>query len=900
MRTSFIFALTLFFCTFGYAQTAPDKGLQDVLQKLAKYEETHPQEKVYLHLDKPYYSVGDDIWFKAYITVGQLNFLSALSKILYVELISPDNRIVQSLRLPVLSGLSIGDFQLADSLREGNYRIRAYTNWMRNFDEDFFFDKTIPVGNILTDQLLTYTDFTYSNNPGEHKVQADVLVTDLNAEPVINREATYEVELDSRQVARGKARTDTEGKLQISFANKQVFNLKSGRIKLNVKLSNDRIIPKTIPIKHTGHKHTIQFFPESGNLLAGVVNKVGFKVLQPDGKGAAAHGYISDNSGQRLADFRTDYAGMGNLVLIPEAEKTYTAHVTFADSSTTEVTLPPVLASGYVLAVNNAVEKAIYLQAATTPAQATGQTLSLIAQKNGQVFYAVKVRQEKPETGMSIDRSRLPSGVIQLTLMDEQMKPLAERLIFNLNRNDSLPVVLSADKKSYKPLEKVTAKLSAGTTGDSVRIGSFSVVVTDLGKVPVNDSIEDGILSSLLLSAELKGYIETPGYYFHGINERKIQQLDNLMLTQGWRRIAWNDLLSGNTPAIEHKPEQAMRISGTVVRGNGKPVPKARVTVLSTTAAGVVIDTVADNEGRFNFDRLIFYDSTKFVVQARDEKGRKNVEVLMDEVPRQVVGKNKNAPDVSVDVNQSMNDYLKSREQQFAELQKYGLLERGILLDEVTVTTKKEEPVVKHSNNLNGPGNADQVLTAKDLETCPTLEMCLQGRLMGVIFRGGVPYSTRSQNTPMQIVLDGMYMEEDALSMIPPADIETIEVLRTIGNTAIYGSMGGGGVLVITTKRGDGNYSRDLYVPGIVTYSPQGYYTVREFYSPDYSQPQEHQDMQDLRSTILWKPDIVTDKNGEAPFEFYTASDPGRYRILVEGIDASGRIARAVSYIEVK
>ena len=398
----------------------------------------------------------------------------------------------------------------------------------------------------------------------------------------------------------------------------------------------------------------------------------------------------------------------------------------------------------------------------------------------------------------------------------------------------------------------------------------------------------------------MKGYIETPGYYFHGISERKMQQLDNLMLTQGWRRIAWNDLLSGNTPAIQYKPEQAMRISGTVVRGNGQPVPKARVTVLSTTAAGVVIDTVADDEGRFNFDRLIFYDSTKFVVQARDEKGKKNVEVQMDEVPRQVVGKNKNAPDVSVDVNQSMNDYLKSREQQFAELQKYGLLERGILLDEVTVTTKKEEPKVRHSNNLNGPGNADQVLTAKDLETCPTLEMCLQGRLLGVIFRGGVPYSTRSQNTPMQIVLDGMYMEESALSMIPPADIETIEVLRTIGNTAIYGSMGSGGVLVITTKRGDGNYSRDLYVPGIVTYSPQGYYAVREFYSPDYSQPQEHQDMQDLRSTILWKPDIVTDKNGEASFEFHTASDPGRYRILVEGIDASGRIARSVSYIEVK
>ncbi len=900
MRTLFFFTVILIFCTAGYAQTAPDDGLPGVLQKLATYEKTHPQEKVYLHLDKPYYSVGDDIWFKAYITIGQLGFLSALSKIVYVELIGPDNRIVRSLRLPVLSGLSMGDFRLTDSLREGNYRIRAYTNWMRNFEEDFFFDKTIPVGNILTDKLFTYTDFTFTNHPGAHQVQADILVTELNGEPVVNREAVYEVELDSRQVARGKARTDTEGKLRLSFFNKQVFNLKSGQITLNVKLGNDQMVSKTIPIKHTGQKSTIQFFPESGHLLTGALNKIGFKALHPDGKGISAHGYLSDNSGQRVADFRTDYAGMGHVILVPEPGKVYTAHITFADSSTTEIALPKALTNGYLLSVNNALEKAIYLQSTTSPDQATGQTLSLIAQKNGQVFYAVKVKQAKPETGISIDRSQLPSGVIQLSLLDEQMKPVAERLIFNLNQNDQLRAVLSADKKSYKPREKVTAKLSAGTAGDSVRIGSFSVVVTDLGKVPIHDSTEDGILSSLLLSAELKGYIETPGYYFHGKNERRLQQLDNLMLTQGWRKIVWNDLLNGRTPAVPYKPEQAMRIGGTIVRRNGEPVPNARVTILSTTNMGTVMDTIANGEGRFNFDRLIFYDNTKFVVQARDEKGKKNVDILMDGIPRQVVGKNRNAPDVAVDINQSISDYLKNRDQQFTELQKYGLLERGILLDEVTIMEKSDKPLVEHSANLNGPGNADQVITAKDLGSCYTLEMCLQGRLMGVIFRGWVPYSTRSQDTPMRIILDGLYMEGSELSMIPPADIETIEVLRSFTNTAIYGSMGSGGVLVITTKRGNSSYSRDLFVPGIITYSPQGYYAVREFYAPDYSQPQQHPDMQDLRSTILWKPDIITDTNGEASFEFYTAGTPGRYRILAEGIDASGRMARTVSYIDVE
>lgn len=894
------FSLSVLFLsaiTCGYAQTSAGNDLQNVLQKLAEYEETYPQEKVYLHLDKPYYSVGDDIWFKAYVTVGQQNFLSALSSLVYVDLIGPDNRLVRSLRLPVLSGLSMGDFQLTDSLSEGSYRIRAYTSWMRNFDGDFFFDKTISVGNALTDKLLTYTDFTYGDT-GESNTAAAILVTDLKGQPVVNREVTYEVELGAQQVARGKTSTGPDGKLQISFSGKKA-DATDGRIRLNVQLTNQQSIAKVIPVKHTGQKSTMQFFPESGNLLAGVAGKVAFKALQPDGKGTAARGYIADNQGQRITDFQTDYAGMGQLTLFAEAGKTYTAHVTFADSSTTETALPSVLTSGYVLSVNNSVDKAVYLKTATTPAQATGQPLSVIAQKNGQVFYAARIKQAKPEAGMSIDRSALPSGVIQLTLMDEQMKPVAERLIFNLNQRDTLPVTVSADKKTYQPREKITMKLATGTTGDSLRVGSFSISVTDLAKMPVNDSTADGILSGLLLSPELKGYIETPGYYFNGMDRQKQQQLDNLMLTQGWRRIVWDDLMSGKVPAMQYQPEKSLSISGTITHRNGKPSSNTSVAVFSTTDMTSAMDTITDAEGRFNFDRLIFYDSTKFVVQVNDEKGKQKGDIRMDEVPRQEPGKNKNTPDVVVDVSQSIAGYLKSTERQFTELQKFGLMEQGIRLDEVTIVAKKPERLVERSANFNGPGNADQILTAKDLQFgCPSLETCLPGRLTGVIFKGGRPYSTRSSGAPMKVLMDGMEITD--LSMITPMDVQSIEVLRSAGYTAMYGMGGDAGVIVITTKSGPEGYTRDMFVPGIITYLPQGLYAARQYYAPDYSAPQEHADLRDLRSTIFWKPDVTTDDNGEASFEYYAANEPGRYRIVVEGIDAAGRIARSVSYTDVK
>ena len=99
--------LFLLFCMSGHAQTAPDNDLQALLQKLATYGETHPQEKVYLHMDKPYYSVGDDIWFKAYVTVGQQHLLSAMSGIVYVDLINPENLLLFHGSHPLFAQVSV-------------------------------------------------------------------------------------------------------------------------------------------------------------------------------------------------------------------------------------------------------------------------------------------------------------------------------------------------------------------------------------------------------------------------------------------------------------------------------------------------------------------------------------------------------------------------------------------------------------------------------------------------------------------------------------------------------------------------------------------------------------------------------------------------------------------------
>jgi uncharacterized protein YfaS (alpha-2-macroglobulin family) len=138
-----------------------DAPIEKLIGSLQHWSEANPQEKVYLHTDKPYYALGDTIWFKAYITIGSRHQLSALSGALYVDLINERDSIQQTLKLPVTAGMAIGDFVLSDTLNEGNYRLRSYTQWMRNAGEDYFFDRTFMVGNAFNNEVVAKVDYQY-------------------------------------------------------------------------------------------------------------------------------------------------------------------------------------------------------------------------------------------------------------------------------------------------------------------------------------------------------------------------------------------------------------------------------------------------------------------------------------------------------------------------------------------------------------------------------------------------------------------------------------------------------------------------------------------------------------------------------------------------------------------
>lgn len=329
--------------------------------------------------------------------------------------------------------------------------------------------------------------------------------------------------------------------------------------------------------------------------------------------------------------------------------------------------------------------------------------------------------------------------------------------------------------------------------------GSFSVSVTNTKSVTPDELNESNIFTSLLLTSDLVGYVEKPNYYLNENTAEVRANLDNLMLTQGWRRIIWNNVINNLAPNIRYQPEKSLGISGAIATLGGKMIPKTKVSLFSTSGGFLSIDTLTDESGKFNFDSLSFRDSTKFIVQARTLKGKRNVDFKMDVESNEIVTKNTNNGDVIVNVNDALSGYLQQSKNYFDELTRRGQLERSLTLKEVKIVDKKNK--VKNSANLNGGGNADAVINADQLQNCITLSQCLQGRVAGLLLSPtGIASLTRNNGAPMQLIVDGMYMEPDFLDNIIPNDVETIEILKSIGNTAIYGSRGGNGVIIITTK----------------------------------------------------------------------------------------------------
>jgi len=867
--------------------------IDQTLQKLDTYHERHIKEKIYLHLDKNDYSAGETMWFKLYCTTAPFNYLSNISKIANVELISPTNKIIKSIKIPITLGLSIGDFNLPDTLEEGSYRVRSFTRWMQNDSVANFYERVVPITNGRSDHIITKSELV--KNGTENMFQINLKT--IQGAPLINNNISYTLQPNNNKEKSGRLKSNDNGTIALELKD----DFKGGTLSLQFLSLDKRRILKSFVIPDPNNQNSIQIFPESGELVNNILSKTGFKILSPNGLGKKAKIKVVEENQTTVADFETNSLGMGSIPLVLQTGKKYVATALFEDGSSTSASLPPVQNSGYVLTVNSVLKDKIAAQLSATADLVNGKDIYLVAQYNGLVLHAAKQKLNGTEILFNIPKKNLPSGVLQLSILTDQMVPIVERLVFNYNTTSTLlPVAVELNKLSFTTRDKVIANLSVKyDDSDTTRFAALSASVVNLSKVDsTTNRYYSSIVSELLLKSDLRGFIERPNYYFEDLTNIRLTELDNLMLIQGWRKLDWKNYTSTATAAF--LPEKGLTIAGTIKKTARKAVvPNAKVTIIPTSNMLLSIDTLTDNNGRFSFDELLFADSVKFIVTGDGPKEKKRVDIVIDNPLTPPPNASKDQPLLLNDINSTLLTQLKNSQQFLGELEAAGIIEKSIRLEEVQVNRVRTTKADKSSRNLNGPGNADQVISADELSGCATFAQCLNGRLNGVIFRNGIPYSTRSMNSPMQVVLDGMYIEPEQIDMINTADIASVEVLRSIGNTAIYGMYGGNGVIVITSKSGDAISSS--YTPtGIVTITPKGLYVPRTFFKPQYDATIQNKLTRDLRTTIAWEPNLITPKDGKTHFEFFTSDEPGTYKLTVEGISMDGKIAHLEYLIAVK
>lgn len=904
----YLSVLTYLLCSFLYLNA--QESMEKIAKPLEAWAKDFPQEKVHVHTDKPYYMAGDTIWFKSYTIIGAHHRLSSLSQAIYVDLISATDSVVSSLKLPLMAGMAKGNIDLPVELRSGNYRLRAYTQWMRNAGSDYFFDRPLYIGALSQTGTQARAELTFNGEKKEEVAGMDIHFLDAKGAPLADKAVDYTLRTNSEMLSHRKAKTDAQGMLHLTFDEKDLRDSANAfvvsEIELEKKVSATHVFPVTIQYTTAD----VQFFPESGDLVAGMPTRIAFKAIGENGLGVQVKGSVLDEHDQPLADFESVHAGMGSFTLTPEEGKKYQAKVTFPNGETKNFPLPEVKSSGYVLSVYPQEGSDTVLVRIMSSADRLKQPVQLVAQLDGEIFYAAELNVVRPLTSLYVPLGQRLSGVVQFTLFHEG-QPTNERLAF-ISQPDTLQVQVDGLPSMMKPRSEATLNFHIADATGKPAIGNLSVAVIDESQVPVKEDKLTTIFSQLLLQANLKGYIEDPNYYFTNVSNEKRDHLDLLLMTQGYRRFVWADLLQGKTQKPTYPAEKmTSSISGKLLMlRNSKPVPNGKITLFSA-AANIALETKTDAEGKFTFDSLFLTDNIKFTIQGRTEKGSDKVEIILDGIPSMGVTPNKNTADFSLNVNQQLNTYFESTQKHDAELNSLGLESRMIKLNEVIINARVEKKLPV-SHNLNGAGRADQIISGNELGTCPTLRMCLEGRLAGVVFKteqtdvGPVSFPNSTRGGKMLLIVDNHQYSNssDAMdivgileqNLIDPTQILSIEVMRSPSLTNMYGPAGANGVILINTKGWSPNERTDYSAQ---LYTPKGFSVTREFYSPKYGVSERLDALADQRSTVYWNAVVPVDKTGKASVRYFNTKNPGRYRIEIEGISGNGQLARKVVRYEV-
>jgi len=783
-RISAVLYFTILLSTVGFVQAqSPDS----ILLKFKKFRTNNLQEKIYVHTDRSTYLVGETLWFKVYLTDASLHKPLSLSKVVYVEVITGSQEIVIQTKISTDGGYGTGSIYLPSTINSNNYIIRAYTNWMKNTDAAFYFQKTITILNTFK-----------SIEPSVAEVPAS----------------------------------------------------------------------------------DVQFFPEGGNLITGIKSKVAFRAINNSGNGIDFSGYLLNEKNDTLATFAPLKFGIGSFLFTPTAGHTYHALIRERSGKTFSVNFPSALENGYALELIDSLSDKIFIRITVNRPTHANLPLYMLIHSRQVIVKAESIVVQNNTLMLGIDKKELPEGISHITLFDTNQNPVCERLYFTQPKN--LNIALTTEQEQY--VERRRVKLDIETTHSGTdKAAMLSASVYRIDSIPEHPT---SMTTYLWLTADLHGQIESPDYYLTDSPEVK-QALDNLMLSHGWRRFTWNEVLNPENKVLQFIPEyQNHTIRGIVKNPDGTPAPRVLTYLTSPSKSIRLYCSQSNSHGEIYFNMHDFTGTRTIYLQTNPTIDSLHtleiVNPFSDQYSKWIL------PPLTLSPSSEAT-----------------LLSRSVAM-QIQDIYFRNDPIRSTTDSSTFYGRPDETYYLDAYTRFPVMEEVLREYVHGVMVRKRKDgfyfrlldkvYNRIFTDVPL-ILIDGLpVFDADEIMAFDPLKIKRLDVMtRMYYLSSFYFS----GVVSFSTYQGD--LAEFPVQSNCVKLNYEGLQLQREFYSPRYETPKQREtSLPDQRTLLYWNPSVQTDINGKARLDFFTSDMAGDFIIRVEGLTQSGIIGSSTKRFTVK
>ena len=524
------------------AAATPARALppSDAQQRLGVALDQHFQRslsrRLYVHLDKPMYQPGETIWFRVWELFGPTLVRDVLTQAVNVELVSPRGAVVERKRIQARAGLATNDFVLPPTAEGGEYTVRVSTQYGERVERPALVSTYQPPRIKKKLELLRK-----AYGPGD-EVAAALALHRATGEPLGRKQVTAVVTVDEAEVARFAAQTDDAGNRLVRFELPERIARGDGLLTILVEDGGvTESIQKRIPIVLGDLR--LALYPEGGDLVAGLPGRVYFAARNLLDEPADVEGRLVDDAGVELARLRSLHRGMGRFAFTPHAGKRYFVEITRPAGIARRIPVPAAVASGCVMQAVDDFESArddVRVGVFCTEDRTVVATAALRQRRLGDV--SAQVTPGAP-TVIALPVPAGSQGAVRVTLFDDALRPLAERLVYR-GRGADLKVSIRSDRDSYAPRDPVTLTIETHDLAGKPVEADLSLAVADDTVLAFADDKTAHLLARMYLESEMPGQeIEEPNFYFSD-DSKAPRALDMVLGTQGWRRFAWEAVLA--------------------------------------------------------------------------------------------------------------------------------------------------------------------------------------------------------------------------------------------------------------------------------------------------------------------------------------------------------------------